>query len=280
MNRTMNFKLNRVLHLTPNQAGKLSKLVRRAIPVLVVTAVLVAGALFGEHMTSRAARPAMSDAMASALAGLNSPNALDRGNAVKALRTMRDPAAVPALMERLDDSDQAVGLYVAQALGDLAAPDSLPGLRNALKSEHADVRWRAAYALGAARDTGAVNALAGLLRDGDVTVQNNVALALAEIGTRDALSAVANGLGSPQASVTAAAMTALESAGQPAVAVLVSTLDTSKNALARQNAATTLGYIASPAAIPALQLALVDADPAVQSEAQWALDQIKLGGKS
>jgi HEAT repeat protein len=259
---------------------KRSNWLRRAIPVLVIAVVLLAGAIAGGYWTSRAARPAVSQAMTSAMAGLNSPNASERGDAVKALRTLRDPAAVPALVQRLGDPDQAVGLYVAQALGDLAAPADLSQLRGALNSRNADVRWRAAYALGAAKDTESVSALAGLLRDPDVTVQTTAARSLAQIGTPAAVNAVANGLGSPQASVTSAAMSALEAVGQPAVPVLVSTLDSSRNALARQNAATTLGYIASAQATPSLQLALVDPDPAVQSEAQWALEQIKLGGKS
>ena len=51
----------------------------------------------------------------------------------------------------------------------------------------------------------------------------------------------------------------------------------SSSALRRQNAATVLGYIGSPQADPALQLAVVDPNPDVRSEAAWALAEIDRG---
>jgi HEAT repeat protein len=75
--------------------------------------------------------------------------------------------------------------------------------------------------------------------------------------------------------VNQVATAALENIGEPAVPAL--TLDSSSNAVSRQNAATVLGFIGSPKAGAALQLAVVDANPEVRSEAEWALAEINRG---
>lgn len=250
-----------------------SQLLRRIVPILIAAALISAG-LAARGFLTHAEKAAVPVAANSALAALSSSSAVDRANAVKTLRVLRDPSAVPALLSHLDDPDEAVGLYVAQALGDLARPEQLSDLRSALGNPSADVRWRAAYALGEQHDSVAVKELAALLRDPDVLVQRHAADALAKIGGSEAAIALAGVLGSPQASATRVAMGALEAIGQPAVPALTRALDSS-NALMRQNAATVLGYIASPRAAPALQLAAVDPNPDVRAEVQWALAEIE-----
>jgi HEAT repeat protein len=246
---------------------------RRSLPIFFFALALLVVLVLQNGWISQAQKPAAPEITNSAVNGLNSPNALDRAKAVKALRVERDASAVPALLNHLDDSDQTVGLYVAQALGDLATPNMLPSLRSALLSSNPDVRWRAAFALGKLRDVQSVNDLAALLRDPDVSVQSAAADALAQIANRDALEALTRVLGDAQASTPYVAMSALEKVGEPAVPVLI--MATSSNiAQARLNAVTTLGYIASPQAAPALQLAVVDPDTDVAAEAEWALTQI------
>ena len=205
--------------------------------------------------------------------GLRSPNAFERANAVKALRASHDSAAAPALIADLDDSDQAVGLYVAQTLGELTPESMLPQLRDALQDSNADVRWRAAMALGELHDAGAVNALTVTLRDSDPLVQRQAADALAKIGGEDAVHALVSGLDSAQESTAEAAMAGLEAVGDPAVPALSSAL-TSPQARVRVRAATVLGYLGDPQARPALQLATIDQDPAVRAAVQWALSQL------
>ena len=187
---------------------------RRALPILLIVTVLLAGFTARGFWTSRAARPSMAAATRLAITGLSSTSAIDRANAVKTLRVLRDPAAVPALMGQLADADQAVGLYVAQALGEMAGPNDLAGLRSALRDANPDVRWRAALALGQAHDAVAVGDLAPLLRDPNVLVQHNAADALAEIGNSAAAQALTGSLGTPQASVNQLAMAALEKIGR------------------------------------------------------------------
>lgn len=250
---------------------------RRALSILLIVTVVLAGFAARGFWTTRAARPFLPDATRSAITGLSSPSAIDRAYAVKALRVLRDRAAVPALLGQQADPDQAVGLYVAQALAEMAGPNDLASLRSALRNSNPDVRWRAALALGQAHDAKAVSELALLLRDPNVLVQRSAADALATIGNSAAAQALTGALGTPQASVNQVTMAALEKIGEPAVPALTLALDSSSNALSRQNAATVLGFIGSPKAGAAVQLAVVDANPDVRSEAQWALAEINRG---
>jgi HEAT repeat protein len=207
-------------------------------------------------------------------AGLTRPDPAERGQAVQAVRAARDRLAVPALLEHLADPDQMVGLYIAQALGELATADALDELRAALRDPDPNVRWRAALALGERRDVNAVIVLSRALRDPEVLVQSSAAEALARIGTPEAAASLVAALTSAQDSVVHNAMSGLQTIGEAAVAALVEVLG-SNNPSLRKNAATTLGYIASPQALPALQAALADPDDGVRAEVAWAIGQIQ-----
>jgi HEAT repeat protein len=236
---------------------------------IAVFTVFAAGTLF-----SKAAQPSTAKALAPSNSGLHSSNAAERASAVKALRDSHDPAAAPALLAMLNDPDQAVGLYVAQALGDITPANLLPRLRAALNDKNVNVRWRAAMALGSLNDKEAVPGLTVALRDADPQVQGSAAGALAQIGTPAAVTALGAGLDSSQPSVVQASMAGLESLREQAVPALSQALLNSPKAEVRQDAANVLGYIASPQSRTALQLASVDPDPAVRSEVQWALSQL------
>ena len=53
--------------------------------------------------------------------GLDDPDPAIRAETVQALHAAGDQAAVPALIAHLEDPDQRTGLYIAQALVELAA---------------------------------------------------------------------------------------------------------------------------------------------------------------
>jgi hypothetical protein len=205
--------------------------------------------------------------------GLRSPNPEVRAQTVKRIGVTQDSHAVPVLLLYLGDPDQKVGLYMAQTLGNLAEEDALAALRLALWDPNPNIRWRAAMALGAQGDAQAVPRLARLLQDPEKLVQNVAANALAQVGTPEAIDALAGGLGSAQPSTANNTMNGLQRLGAAAVPVLTSILK-SGTPQARHNAATVLGYIADPQAVPALQRATSDPDADVRAEAQWALGEI------
>jgi HEAT repeat protein len=245
---------------------------RALLSMIVLGIALLALPARGIQLSS-AERSAVPGALEPALKGLDSPNAFERGNAVKALGLSHDPAVAPVLIDKLNDSDQAVGLYVAQALGEVSPASLLPELRSALHDRNPDVRWRAAMALGELHDGAATASLTVLLRDSEAMVQRNAAEALAKIGSDAALKALTGALDSEQDSTVQAAMAGLETLGDQAVPALAGVM-TSQNAKVRLQAATVLGYIATPAAGRTLQLATIDKDPEVQAAVERALGQL------
>ncbi len=244
--------------------------------LLFFTALMVAGAAQTIY-TSQAERLSSSDRSEVAYAGLESSNAAERAATILSIHRSGNRAAVPALLGELGDSDTRVGLYAAQALGDLAGKDALPALRTALRDENSDVRWQAALALGQLRDTVSVPDLERALSDPELMVRKYAASALQMIGNEDAAQALVNALGSGDQATSHIVLGALEEIGETAVKPLVRALDSTEPQV-RLESATALGYIASPRALPALQLATIDSEPAVQAEVTWAIEQIEQKG--
>jgi HEAT repeat protein len=252
--------------------GRIVRSFRTGLLALVLILVGVPG-FWGAH-TSEAARNTAPDLWEPEYEGLRSPDPEVRAQTVKSISVTKDPHAVPVLLLYLGDPDQKVGLYMAQALGSLAEEDALAALRLALSDPQPNIRWRAAMALGEQHDAAAVPGLARLLQDPEALVQNVAANALAQIGNQDAVDALAAGLASPEPTTVYSTMAGLQRLGADAVPTLTAILK-SGTAQARLNAATLLGYIADPQAVPALQQAATDANPDVRAEAQWALGEIK-----
>ncbi len=247
----------------------------RALISVALLGVVAAVAFAGRGLIfGKTEQPASASMLAPEFSGLNSGSAAERADAAKALRYSGNAAAVPSLMARLNDPDQTVGLYVAQALGELAPQSALPQLRSGLNDRNADVRWRSALALGELHDAGAVTGLTVTLRDNDPMVQRMAAEALAKIGGNAAMAGLVGGLDSSQASTVQAAMGGLEAANEAAVPALTNAVLNSAQARQRANAASVLGYIDTPAARQALQLATVDPDATVKAAVQEAMSQL------
>jgi HEAT repeat protein len=105
-------------------------------------------------------------------------------------------------------------------------------------------------------------------------VQRTAAEALAQIGTSDAIDALVSALNSTQDSIIHNAMNALQTVGDAAAPSLIRALG-SNNPVVRKHAATALGYIQNPAALPALGALAADRDPDVAKEAAWAISEIQ-----
>ncbi len=120
-----------------------------------------------------------------------------RGNAAYALGEIKDPQAVPPLIEALKDEDLVVRRVAAYALGKIKDPLAVPPLIEALKDEDLVVRregWRvrlaAVHALGQIKDPRAFEPLIEALKDADTDVRQNAAYALGMIGDKRAISAL------------------------------------------------------------------------------------------
>lgn len=184
--------------------------------------------------------------------GLDSSDPTVRADAVQAIRAAKDKRAVRALLAHLEDPDQRVGLYIAQALVELASDAELALLRSALWLVNPDGRWRAAFVLGERRDVRAIPVLERTLRDEEVLVGRTAAEALARIGGTAAARALVRGLYSDRPAEVMAAKNGLLRLGDAAIPELRRALE-SGIITAELNATLVLETIGTPAARAALQ---------------------------
>lgn len=155
------------------------------------------------------------------------------------------------LMNQLDNASAVTRRNAAWAIGELTnmppgerAP-AIPQLIALLGDNDPWVRMAAARAIGEVRDSRATDTLIATLSDADWRVRELAAWALNEMKERRA------------------------------VAALCQLLLSDSRAEVRRAAAEALGEIASAEALPSLQHALNDAEPAVRAKASWAIAEIE-----
>ena len=181
--------------------------------------------------------------------------------------------AVLATMLETADTSAARQAAAARALGMLGDTNAVPALLTAAQGNDPQVATAAVEALGVMRADSAVPTLAGLLMEPQAASLATVADALAAIGTPDAFVALHVALASDDLTPARhAAMGALEQLGSAAVPGLLEQAG-SESAVVQRNAIEMLGWIADPAATDTLALALQASDPAVRSQAAWALGE-------
>jgi HEAT repeat protein/outer membrane protein assembly factor BamB len=192
------------------------------------------------------------------------------------------PAAIPLLVEMLQHEWESIRRSAADALIDLAPQTETiqPALRRALTDEDAMVAGDAARALGAlgTKASPSIGALVKTLAHADPYVRVYAAEALASIGAiaASATNALAEALSDPIPGVRWAACEALASIGPAAQSAVPQLIEALRDEFlyVRIFAAGALGSI-GPKAQPARD-ALREAahDPALRTEAEWALSRI------
>jgi hypothetical protein len=234
-------------------------------------------------MVSRDAPPAVK----SAVAALDSHNADERRSALRSLAQMnhpaayaalvgavqhtardvrvdaafmlskqsnyKEPAAVPGLLDALDDEDVRVRIAAIKALGEIAAPSAVPALLHILnKDSDNDLRWAATGALGK-MGAAAVPGLVEALKDDDWKVRRSAADALWGLREPSAAAALLEATFDKNDVVRQAASGALEAMGEISVSSLAQVVRSSDNAQARQKAADMLRSMGTTEAMQALQ---------------------------
>jgi HEAT repeat protein len=238
-------------------------------------------------------------AFESLLAALLSESREVRRASVQALGAFRSPRAVAPLVRALDDSRSEVRKAAALALGDRGDRSALTSLSQALAHKDPDTRRAAAEALGKLGGDDAVLLLARAVEDREESVQMTVIAALKGISGASAALSLKPALHGGRKTVRAAAAAALKSISIPAAtaeeraAIAVLTGDFaaavreghvavkpltealhSADVQHRRLAASSLGELAPPRAVPSLIRALRDHDAEVRETAARALSGI------
>ncbi len=192
------------------------------------------------------------------------------------------PPAIPLLVDLLRDERISIRRSAVDAFIDLAPHTEWiqPALRRALRDEDSTVAGDAARALGALghRASPSVGALVKTLSHDDPYVRIYAAEALGSIGPKAAAATkdLARAVGDPTPGVRWAACEALAGIGpaaQSAVPQLIEALD-DEFLYVRIFAAGALGSIGPNAQTAQEALKAAATDPALRSEAEWALNRI------
>jgi HEAT repeat protein len=182
-------------------------------------------------------------------------------------------AAILASPKNVKDTDSALRIRAAQALGGINSPATTGALIKGLQNSDAGVRKACSMALGHEGNSAAVEPLIALLADEDGSVAAQASNALTAIG-EDGWSALAKALSSENATVAYYASQALGREGQGAVGVVK--LEAERSVSARRWAVAALGRMGGPEAAAYLKQLSQSADPDISKAALLELKKLKM----
>lgn len=223
---------------------------------------------------------------------LSSGDVEERRDALMRLGNLRRLDASRVAAAGLSDVEPVVRVTAAHAILSLPPAEAASLLSPLLQDKLEFVRREAAYALGETRSRTAVAPLTNLLTsDKDAGVRGAAAVALGTIGDESAVPALSQvltgSIGKKKAKAAenefvmrAAARSLGQIRSRSAVEVLISTLTNDANESdLRREAATALGLIGDPVAVPALQAAFTSSDPYLSEAAREALRRLGIARK-
>jgi HEAT repeat protein len=167
--------------------------------------------------------------------------------------------ALTRLMGRIDLRNEIIEAFVRQG------PATLDLLMAQLSSEDLEVRRSAVVALGRIGDSSATSALVNTLSDEALAI--DAANALAQIGDPEAVDGLLNLIGSDDASIRQAAVSALNSVIQPSMSERIIPLLHDPDPNVRESAVRIAGYFGYPNAVDALLELSRDANERVRCAA-------------
>lgn len=180
---------------------------------------------------------------------------VDAGFMLAKQTNYKDPAAVPGLLDALNDEDPRLRTAACKSLGDIAHPSAVPDLlRVLIKEGDNDIRWQATGALGKIGEA-AVPGLTEALKDDDWKVRRSAAEALWAMREPSAVPALVEALTDRNDVVRQACTGALEGMADMAVPGLGDAMR-SRDPQIRQAASEVLNKIGTPAAQEAIRIAI------------------------
>ena len=219
---------------------------------------------------------------------LSSSDPEERRDALMQLGSMRRAEASRVAMTGLSDASPLVRAVAAKAILSVGHDESVAALLPLLSDKDEFVRREVAYALGLTKSRNATSALAGLLtNDKEDGVRSAAAVALGEIADESAVvilaGVVAPELGGQKSKkreknvfvIRAAAKALGQTKSRAAVPALIAEMENAKvDEDIRREAASALGLIGDPSAVPALRTAASSDDPYLAQAAVTSLKKI------
>ncbi len=199
-----------------------------------------------------------------------------RWQAAAELEALRDPSAVPDLIEALEDRDPLVRIGAAEALKGIPDPRALQPLIRALKDKDTGVRRAATEGLGKIGDRAAVPALTRVLFHHDFQTRRRAAEALAKLKDPASGPALARTFTDWDPKVRQVATNALVQFGDERVVPLLIRRLRAWKPWTREHAARVLGGLKAAQAVGPLTRALErESDPPAREAMAEALVIIK-----
>lgn len=207
---------------------------------------------------------------------LKDNDAAVREAAAQALRSLRDPASTPVLIQALSDPASGVRTTVIDLLGYVGGTSAVPGLSGALKDVKPPVRRTAAAALKRIADPSSATALTAAVKDTDPYVRANAIQALGVIVKGPMPPVVREALEDPEPLVRLSAAHSLAVSGNQAGLAEAKSHAKSGDLMLQQMALETLGWSkADPDARRLLDEASKDPNPHIRQVAVTALQRME-----
>jgi len=213
-----------------------------------------------------------------------------RRDALMRLANLKRPDASRIAAAGLSDVAPIVRVTATHAILSLPQAEAAALLIPLLQDKMEFVRRETAYALGETRSHSATAPLENvLLNDKETGVRAAAAVALGEIGDESSVQSLSQVLsgqpekkkkkakaGSSEFVMRAAARSLGQIKSRSSVGILIGTLTNDANdSDVRREAATALGLIGDPSAVPALQTAFTSSDPYLSEAARLALRRLR-----
>ena len=176
------------------------------------------------------------------------PEVRVRLEVVRALRTLRDPSGIPALITALGDGDREVREEAVGTLVEIYTERDRVGPVGRFLEIFSDEYDRTSIVPNTVVDPLVEQALAGALRDQDPSLREQAALALGILNVRSALPALANALRDPDPGVRGAAATAIGKVGTAADGMALVPLLVDEDAEVRNRVLQAIGVLRVTAA--------------------------------
>ncbi len=204
----------------------------------------------------------------------NDENCWVRVQSTYALGKIGNEAAVTTLLEALKDKDSLVRANAASGLGQIGTQKVLPALLEALKDEDSLVRANAAYALGQNGHEVAFAGLLSLLNDKDPSVRRSAVLELGKIGTEAAVAKLLFALNDEDTWVRAYAAKMLGKIGTEAAITALLLAFKDKNPSVGRGAVKSLEQTRTERCVAGLLFLLTDEESLVRQDAAFTLGKI------